>query len=60
VQLPSIVSQRADQSSSKFATAERLGRGVLQQVRSVRYRITCVKIFVKRLQQLQVVDLAEG
>jgi hypothetical protein len=32
MQLPSVVSQRVDQSSPKFATADRWGHGVLQQV----------------------------
>lgn len=35
VQLPSIVSSRANRSCPKFATVDKWGRGILQKVRSV-------------------------
>ena len=65
MQLPSIVSQRVDQSSQKFATADRWGvvafYSKYQLSSSVRYLMTvCVKTFLKRLRQLKVGDLAEG
>jgi hypothetical protein len=43
VRLLSIVWQRADRSSPKFATADKWSRGVLEQARSLRYHMTaCV------------------
>ena len=47
VKLLSIFWQRADQSSPKFATADKWSRGVLEQVHSLRYHTKArIKLFV--------------
>jgi hypothetical protein len=49
VEYPSIVSSRANRISSKFAIIDKCGRGILQQVRSVRnHMIACAKLCRER------------